>query len=150
MSRKPTGGLLVHAEGAPEVQLTLGEHPPGDLESERGGHRAQRHPGAGHQRFQQHVAGAQLAAVAAGRGCSPASAIARAVRTRQATPLPSSSPSACRVIRAAAGSSAVAGLQRGLDLLERGGIHPGMVPRIAAEHDRCRADVALAVGAGRL
>src|SRR5262245_53427487 len=61
---KPDGAeadrhLLADAERAAEVEVALGGHgAPADGDSQRRRDRPQRHPGAGRQRLQQHVAGA--------------------------------------------------------------------------------------------
>ena len=102
---EPDRGRLVDAQGAAEVQIALGVHGARDVEPEGRGHGPQRDARARDQRLQQHVARAQLGAVAAGGRVQARLGEGGAVRTRHAMPVPSSSPSAIRVTTALAGSS---------------------------------------------
>ena len=64
--------LLVDAERAAEVEVALGaDRAAAHVDAERGGDRPERHARAGGERLEQHVAGAQLRAVAAARGMQP-------------------------------------------------------------------------------
>jgi hypothetical protein len=64
---EPDGCVLAHGQGAAEVQVALGgEGATVHGDAQRGGDGPQRDPGAGHQRLQQHVPGAQQGAVPAG------------------------------------------------------------------------------------
>ena len=63
------GRVAVDAERAAEVEVALGVDPAAlDVDADRGRDGAQRHARAGRQRLEQHVAGAELGAVAAGGG----------------------------------------------------------------------------------
>src|SRR5579871_731418 len=70
--RKADRRVLGDAEGAAEIEIALGRHGAGlERDIERGCHRLQGDAGAGDQRFEQHVAGAQFEPAAAGGGMQP-------------------------------------------------------------------------------
>src|SRR5262245_66131202 len=67
--RKANRRILRHAERAPEVEIALGCDLAGfERNVERGRDRLERHAGAGDQRLEQHVAGAQFESGAARGG----------------------------------------------------------------------------------
>src|SRR5713226_9383645 len=97
------GGVLGHAQRAAEIEVALGaDRAALERQLERGRHRPHGDAGAGDERFQEHVAGAQAAPVA---GCSPASISARPVSTLQVTPSLPSWPLALRAMTAFSGTS---------------------------------------------
>ena len=69
MFLKPTGAVLSTPERAAEIEVAFRLHGAmAQIDFKRGRHRFQGHAGAGDERFEQHVAGAQLRAGAAGGG----------------------------------------------------------------------------------
>ena len=122
---EPDRGRPVHPERAADVEVTGRVHPTRHGQPERGGHRAQGDPGTGHQRLQQHVARAQLGAVTSGRR------VQAGLGQRGRRAHPAGDPGPVQLAVRGQGDQGgvrvlgVAGLERGLDLLQRGGIHAG-------------------------
>ena len=123
------GRLAVDAERAAEVEVALGQDATAPhVDADRGRDGAQGHARAGGERLEQHVAGAELRAVAAGGGVK-AGLGDRTTRVDRAADAVAEVSGGLEGDERGVGVVAVALLEGSLEFTERGGVHGGRVGR---------------------